>query len=47
MSRIIFTKDNCRIERTDMYLVRATMSDGTVYENLEPRRLFPLTDLDH
>ena len=27
-----------------MYLVRLTMKDGTVYEDLEPRRLFPFTN---
>lgn len=45
--RIYVTKDTGRIERTDVYLVRLTLKDGTVYENLEPRRLFPVTDLTH
>lgn len=47
IDRIILNKHNCRIERSDMYLVNVIMNDGTVYEQLEPRRLFPHTDLDH
>lgn len=47
MSRTILTKDNCNIIKTDLYLIRLEMADGSVYEDLEPRRLFPLTDLDH
>lgn len=34
------------IERTDLYLVRVIAKDGTVYEDLEPRRLFPVTNPD-
>ena len=44
MSRIYIDKYTGRIERTDLYLVRLTLKDGTVYENLEPRRLFPYTN---
>lgn len=47
VDRIYVTRETGRIERTDVYLVRLTLNDGTVYENLEPRRLFPVTDLDH
>lgn len=44
--RIYLTRENGRLERTDVYLVRMTMTDGTVYEDLEPRRLFPISNLD-
>ena len=47
MARILLNRENCKIERTDMYLVRVTMNDGTVLEDLEPRRLFPHTNLDN
>ena len=44
MSRIYVDRYTARIERTDMYLVRLTLKDGTVIEDLEPRRLFPFSD---
>ncbi len=44
MSRIYVDRYTGRIERTDMYLVRLTLKDGTMIENLEPRRLFPFSD---
>ena len=44
MSRIYVDKYTGKIECTDLYLVRLTMKDGTVYEDLEPRRLFPYTN---
>ncbi|MBO4413189.1 MAG: DUF1854 domain-containing protein [Clostridia bacterium] len=44
MGRIYIDKYTGKIERTDVYLVRLTLKDGTVYENLEPRRLFPITN---
>ena len=44
MSRIYVDKYTGKIERTDLYLVRLTLKDGTVYEELEPRRLFPYTN---
>ncbi len=47
MARIMLNKDNCKIERTDMYLVDVIMTDGNVLKDLEPRRLFPLSDLEH
>ena len=44
MGRIYVDQYTGRIERTDVYLVRLTLRDGTVIENLEPRRLFPVTN---
>ena len=44
MSRIYIDKYVGKIERTDLYFVRLTLKDGTVYEDLEPRRLFPYTN---
>ena len=44
MSRIYVDRYTARIERTDIYLVRLTLKDGTVIEDLEPRRLFPFSD---
>ena len=44
MGRIYIDKYTGKIERTDVYLVRITLKDGTVYDNLEPRRLFPITN---
>ena len=44
MGRIYVDRETGKIERTDLYLVRLTLADGTVYEGLEPRRLFPLTN---
>lgn len=46
MSRIYIDRYTGRIERTDVYLVRLTLKDGTVFENLEPRRLFPFTNAE-
>ena len=46
MARYIITEKD-RIIRTDTYIVKVECADGTVFENLEPRRLFPLSDLDH
>ena len=44
MARIYLDKSTARLTRTDVYLVTVTMTDGTVIENLEPRRLFPVTN---
>ena len=44
MGRIYVDQYTGRIERTDLYLVKLTLKDGTVYENLEPRMLFPFTN---
>jgi hypothetical protein len=47
MERIYVDKTTGRLERTDLYLVKLIMNDGRVIENLEPRRLFPLSDTTH
>lgn len=44
MGRIYIDQYTGRLERTDLYLVRLTLKDGTVYEDLEPRKLFPFTN---
>ena len=44
MGRIYVDRYTGKIERSDLYLVKLTMRDGTVYENLEPRMLFPFTN---
>ncbi|MBQ7348059.1 MAG: DUF1854 domain-containing protein [Clostridia bacterium] len=44
MARIYVDKYTGTLERTDLYLVRLTMRDGTVIEDLEPRRLFPFSN---
>ena len=44
MGRIYIDQYTGRLERTDLYLVKLTLKDGTVYENLEPRMLFPFTN---
>lgn len=46
MGRIYIDRYTGRIERTDLYLVRLILKDGSVIENLEPRRLFPLSNRD-
>ena len=44
MGRIYVDKYTGRLERSDVYLVRLILRDGTVIEDLEPRRLFPITN---
>ena len=44
MSRIYVDKYLGRLERADIYRVRLIMRDGSVFENLEPRRLFPFSN---
>ena len=44
--RFYIDRYTAKIERTDLYLVRVTAKDGTVYEDLEPRRLFPVRNPD-
>ena len=44
MARIYIDRYTAKITRSDLYLVNVTMKDGTVHENLEPRRLFPITN---
>ena len=46
INRLYIDKYTGKIERTDVYLVRLTLKDGTVLEDLEPRRLFPITNTD-
>ena len=45
MSRYIIT-DKDTIIRTDSYLVKVECENGNVFTDLEPRRLFPITDLN-
>ena len=44
MGRIYIDRYTGTIERSDLYLVRLTMKDGRVFEDLEPRMLFPITN---
>jgi hypothetical protein len=44
MARIYIDRYTAKITRSDLYLVNVTMKDGTVHENLEPRRLFPISN---
>lgn len=44
MGRIYIDQYTGRIKRSDIYLVTLTLKDGTVIENLEPRRLFPVSN---
>lgn len=44
MGRIYVDKYTARLERSDVYYVNLILKDGTVIENLEPRRLFPFTN---
>ena len=44
MGRLYIDKTNGKIERSDLYLVKLIKTDGSVVENLEPRRLFPLSN---
>ncbi len=44
MGRIYVDQYTGKLERTDFYLLKLTLKDGTVYENLEPRKLFPFTN---
>jgi hypothetical protein len=42
MSRI-YLSANDKIEKFENHLVKVTLTDGTVFEGLEPRRLFPVS----
>ena len=44
MGRIYVDKYTARLERSDIYYVNLILKDGTVIENLEPRRLFPFSN---
>ena len=46
MGRIYIDRYTAKITRTDLYLVTLTLSNGTVIEGLEPRRLFPVSNTD-
>ena len=46
MARIYIDQYTGKLSRSDMYLVTLTLKDGTVIEDLEPRRLFPVTNPD-
>ena len=46
MARIYIDKYTASIERTDLIHVRVIMKDGRVFENLVPRRLFPISNRD-
>ncbi|MBO4790861.1 MAG: DUF1854 domain-containing protein, partial [Clostridia bacterium] len=42
-----FLDKTAKIELTDVYNVRLTLADGTVYEKAELRRLFPISDREN
>ena len=46
MARIYIDRYTARITRKDPYTVTLTLRDGTVIDDLEPRRLFPVTGKD-
>ena len=46
MERIYIDKDMARFTRKDLTLVDVALNDGRSFENLEPCRLFPVTDLN-
>ena len=44
MARIYIDRYTGKITRSDVYLVDVTLKDGTVLKDLEPRRLFPVSN---
>ncbi len=46
MERIYIDNDMARFTRKDITLVDVELYDGRRFENLEPRRLFPLTGVE-
>lgn len=44
MERIYIEYDMARFTRKDITLVDVELSDGRTFQNLEPRRLFPVTN---
>lgn len=44
MARVYLDKYNASIERTDLFHVRVAMKDGRVFDDLEARRLFPISN---
>ena len=45
MERIYIEHDMAHFTRKDITLVDVRLQDGRTFQNLEPRRLFPITDL--
>ena len=46
MARIYIDSHTARITRKDLYTVTLTLRDGTVIDDLEPRRLFPVSNTE-
>ncbi len=46
MERLYVDRTSGSLRRSDLYLVTLITADGTVYKNLEPKRLFPVTRPD-
>ena len=46
MERIYIDGDMAKFTRTDLTLVDMELSDGKKFEKLEPKRLFPVSDLN-
>lgn len=46
MERIYIDRDSARFTRKGITLVDMELLDGRKFENLEPRRLFPISDQD-
>lgn len=44
MARIYIDQYTGKISRSDIYLVTLTLKDGTVIKDLEPRKLFPVSN---
>ena len=42
-----FLDKSAKIELTDVFNVSLTLGDGTEYDEVELRRLFPISDRDH
>ena len=47
MDRIYIEYDNARITKGEGILLNVELYDGRKFENLEARRLFPITGLDN
>ena len=46
MARLYIDNDMARFTRKDLTLVDMELHDGRTFENLEPKRLFPVSDRD-
>ncbi|MBE6555385.1 MAG: DUF1854 domain-containing protein [Ruminococcaceae bacterium] len=46
MKRLYIDSYTGRLTRSDLYLVDLTLKDGTLYKDLEPRRLFPVSNTE-